>query len=89
MAEQPQKRRGPPAPDGAALRRANLPPPDTKRWVAGRKAAVVDAVRSGLLTFDEACARYAISPEEFASWQRAIDRHGPAALRITRLQDFR
>ena len=31
-----------------------LPPPETKRWVMRRKAQVVAAVRSGLLTFEEA-----------------------------------
>jgi hypothetical protein len=42
-----------------------LPLPDTKRWVAGRKAIVVAAVRSGELTFQDACQRYELSPEEF------------------------
>ncbi len=66
-----------------------LPGPETRRWVARRKAQVVAAVRDGLLTFDEACRRYNISPEEFISWERAIDRHGLTALRVTKLQDFR
>lgn len=66
-----------------------LPPPDTRRWVARRKAQVVTAVRRGQLTFEDACRRYNISAEEFLSWERALDRHGPAALRVTRLQDFR
>ena len=67
----------------------DLPPPETQRWVARRKAQVVAAVRCGRLTFEEACRRYNISPEEFISWERAIDRHGLAALRVTKLQDFR
>lgn len=66
-----------------------LPPPGTRRWVARRKAQVVTAVRGGQLTFEDACRRYNISAEEFLSWERALDRHGPAALRVTRLQDFR
>jgi hypothetical protein len=67
----------------------DLPPPETQRWVARRKAQVVAAVRCGRLTFEEACRRYNISPEEFISWERAIDRHGLSALRVTKLQDFR
>jgi hypothetical protein len=67
----------------------DLPPPETRRWVARRKAQIVAAVRGGVLAQDEACRRYNISPEEFASWERAIDRHGPRALRVTKLQEFR
>lgn len=66
-----------------------LPPPDTKRWVIRRKATVVAAVRSGLLTLEQACQRYKLSIEEFLSWQRLIDSHGLAGLRVTRLQDYR
>ncbi len=78
----------PPAP-GRALTLSDLPAPETRRWVARRKAQVVAAVRNGLLTFEEACRRYGISPEEFLAWERALDRHGPTALRVTKLQDFR
>ena len=68
---------------------ADLPPPETKRWVIRRKAAVVTAVRRGVLSLEEACARYRLSVEEFTSWQRLIERHGIAGLRTTRLQDYR
>ena len=66
-----------------------LPPPDTKRWVARRKAVVVDAVRSGAISLEEACRRYELSVEEFLGWQRAIESHGVAGLRVTRLQIYR
>ena len=66
-----------------------LPPTDTKRWVARRKAVIVDAVRCGALTLDEACQRYRLSVEEFHAWQRAIEAHGVAGLRVTRLQIYR
>ena len=49
-----------------------LPPANTRRWVARRKAAVVAAVSSGMLTIEEACRRYQISEEEFSAWQRAF-----------------
>ncbi len=68
---------------------ADLPPSDTQRWVVRRKAAVVAAVRGGLLTLDDACRRYSLSVEEFLSWERAMDKHGLRGLRITRLQEYR
>ena len=75
--------------DGVATAVSALPPPTTKRWVIRRKAAVVTAVRAGVLTLEEACQRYHLSVEEFLSWQRLIDRHGMRGLRATRLQDYR
>lgn len=68
---------------------ADLPPPDTKRWVMRRKAEVVAGVRCGLISLEEACRRYTLSVEEFLSWQRLIDSHGVRGLRATRLQDYR
>ncbi|HEY5338455.1 MAG TPA: DUF1153 domain-containing protein [Rhizomicrobium sp.] len=76
-------------PDGSPLTLADLPPPGTKRWVIRRKAEVVAAVRGGLLSLDEACRRYTLTVEEFLAWQRAIDRHGLAGLRATRVQQYR
>lgn len=66
-----------------------LPPTGTRRWVASRKAAVVAAVRQGLITIEEACRRYELSEEEFASWQRAFETHGIAGLRVSSLQTYR
>jgi transposase-like protein len=68
---------------------ADLPPPDTKRWVASRKAAVVAAVDQGLIGDAEACTRYGLTAEELASWRNALDEHGVGALRTTRLQLYR
>ena len=68
---------------------SDLPPPDTKRWVARRKAVVVNAVRSGAVSLEEVCRRYELSVEEFRAWQRAIEAHGVAGLRVTRLQIYR
>src|SRR5687767_4943925 len=75
--------------DGSRLRLEDLPPPGTRRWVIRRKAEVVAGVRAGLISLEEACARYTLSVEEFLSWQRSIDRHGMRGLRTTRLQDYR
>jgi hypothetical protein len=66
-----------------------LPAPDTKRWVARRKAAIVDAVRNGEMHIEDACRHYMLSTEEFAAWERAIEAHGVAGLRVTRLQVYR
>jgi Protein of unknown function (DUF1153) len=76
-------------PDGSPLTIADLPPKTTRRWVIRRKAEVVAAVRGGLLSLDEACARYTLTVEEFLSWQAMIDAHGLAGLRTTRIQDYR
>ena len=76
-------------PTGAPLRLSDLPPANTQRWVIRRKAEVVLAVHAGLLTLEEACARYCLTIEEFSSWQTAIERHGLAALRTTQLQQYR
>jgi hypothetical protein len=66
---------------GAALA-AELPPKTLKRWVAGRKAAIIAAVAGGLLTEFEARARYNISREEFSAWLRAYYRDGVPGLRV-------
>jgi Protein of unknown function (DUF1153) len=67
----------------------DLPPPETKRWVARRKAVIVNAVRTGAISLEEVCRRYELSVEEFLAWQRAIETHGVAGLRVTRLQIYR
>src|SRR4051795_3147253 len=77
------------APDGTVLTLTNLPPPDAQRWVASRKAIVVAAVRGGLLSMSDACARYRLTTEEFLSWQTQVDRNGLQGLRATRVQEYR
>src|ERR1700751_2263599 len=73
-------------PDGSRLSFADLPLPDTKRWVVRRKAEVVAAVQGGLLSLDDACSRYTLDPGEFLSWQNCIACSGVAGLRVTRIQ---
>jgi hypothetical protein len=73
---------------GRRLTLADLPLPDTKRWVIRRKAAVVAAVRDGLLSLEEAGDRYAMSSDEILSWQHCVDRFGIAGLRTTRTQFY-
>jgi hypothetical protein len=59
-----------------------LPPPGSKRWCPHRKAAVVAAVRGRILTLDKACEQYALSIEEYLTWQRGIDCFGLKGLQV-------
>lgn len=76
-------------PLGEPLTLDSLPPPGTTRWVVRRKAEVVAAVNGGLLSINDVCERYCLTLEEFASWQRAVDRSGMPGLRVTRIQHYR
>ncbi len=69
-------------PQCEVLTRENLPPSNTARWVASRKAQVVAAVQGGLLTIDEVLSRYNLSLAEFYGWQRAMDQAGVSGLRV-------
>ena len=74
---------------GETLLSEGLPPPNTRRWVVRRKAAVVVAVKSGKLTLEQACQVYQLTEEEFLSWKHAFETHGFAGLRTTRIQQYR
>lgn len=62
----------------------DLPPADTCRWVVRRKALVVNGVHAGLISAEDACARYGLSPEELHTWQRQFARHGLLGLSARR-----
>jgi hypothetical protein len=66
-----------------------LPPRDTTRWVARRKAAILDAIAAGTLSRAEACGRYGISEAELRLWERAVACAGTPGLRVTRVQIYR
>ena len=68
---------------------SGLPPAETQRWSCRRKAAVVAAIRAGVLSSQEACERYMLSLEELAAWETALDENGIPGLRVTRLQIYR
>lgn len=76
-------------PDGSIMSRADLPPENTRRWVASRKAAVVRGVTHGLMSMDEAMKKYGLSEEEFSSWVSAVAEFGEDALKTTSLQRYR
>ncbi len=75
--------------DGQVMTRADLPPANTKRWVASRKAAVVRGVAYGLITKREALETYRLSDDEFNEWVTAVSTHGQEALKATAIQKFR
>lgn len=76
-------------PDGRRISRADLPPADTRRWVASRKARVVEAVEAGLLQPEEACEHYGLSCEELEAWRERARKHGKNALKATTVQKYR
>ncbi|WP_339107106.1 DUF1153 domain-containing protein [Thioclava sp. GXIMD4216] len=76
-------------PDGTILTRADLPPAETRRWVASRKAIIVNAVSHGLITRSEVLERYDLSDEELDIWTHAVQKHGLAGLKVTAIQKFR
>ena len=75
-------------PTGTPLTLHDLPPANTDRWVIRRKAEVVAAVRGGLISLEDALARYRLTAEEFIAWQKAIDKWGMQGLRTTRIQHY-
>jgi two-component system, cell cycle response regulator DivK len=60
--------------------RSRLPPAGLANWSAAQKAAVVIAVRSGILGRSAACERYMLSEEELSQWEEAFNRDGLAGL---------
>jgi hypothetical protein len=70
-------------PDGSVMTAADLPPPQTRRWVVSRKLAVVRGVAHGLISESEALARYGLSEEEFREWVQAVMREGAEGLKAT------
>jgi hypothetical protein len=76
-------------PDGRKLTLADLPPPDTTRWVVRRKAEVIAAVQGGLLSEEKALEYYKLTTEEFDSWLKMVNEYGLAGLRTTRVRHYR
>jgi Protein of unknown function (DUF1153) len=66
-----------------------LPALNTRRWTIRRKAALLQALRGGALTLEQARDSYALSVEEIRAWERDLERHGLYGLRATRLQIYR
>ncbi|TMV93582.1 DUF1153 domain-containing protein [Thioclava sp. BHET1] len=72
--------------DGSILTRADLPPVQTRRWVASRKALIVRALAHGLISRSELLERYDLSDEELDLWIEMAARHGVKGLKVTEIQ---
>jgi hypothetical protein len=66
-----------------------LPSSQTKRWSSRRKAAVIVAIRTGILSRLKARQRYMLSDEELTAWEEAFDRRGIPGLRSASLRLYR
>ena len=66
-----------------------LPPAIGQRWVVSRKLYVIEAIRNGGLSIEDACALYSLTTEEILSWRVAYERHGVEGLKIKKLQTYR
>jgi hypothetical protein len=71
-------------PNGDVISPTDLPPPKERCWSARRKALVVQAVRGGLITLEQAQERYELSDEEFRQWGKDYDALGQAGLKTLR-----
>jgi len=60
-------------PGGQCMTPSDLPPVGLKRWNLRHKLLVVAAVRQGILTFAEACARYNLTLEVYLDWLRCFE----------------
>jgi len=69
--------------DGTVFSKADLPPPDTERWVASRKLAVVRGIAYGLISRAEALRIYGLSDEELDGWARNARERGMEGLKVT------
>jgi len=65
-----------------------LPTLYSKRWTIRRKAALIEAIRRGGITLEQARRLYALIVEEIRSWERQLERHGLHGLRATRVQIY-
>jgi hypothetical protein len=72
------------SPLGNVLTLADLPSPDTRRWVRRRKGELLAAIESGLLSPEKARSIYGLSTDEFLAWKDAVAQYGPAGLRARR-----
>lgn len=68
---------------------SELPPADTCRWDSKRKAQIVEAVRAGVLSIEQATDTYDMSIEEFLSWQLLYERYGANGLTVKHAKKYR
>lgn len=66
-----------------------LPPFDTVRWTAARKAAIVQAIAKGRIDAIDALRNYSMSAEELGLWQCAHHERGAEGLKVTKIVEHR
>ena len=71
-------------PDGSLMYDSDLPPEDTARWTAKRKALVARAVSIKLIGRDEALKLYGLSDEELDCWITMHETYGAKGLQATK-----
>lgn len=76
-------------PDGSPLTEADLPSPRTRRWSLRRKADIVSAINGGLVSRQDATARYGLSEEKLTDWMREVEEAGLLGPRATRVKKYR
>ena len=77
------------ASNGHQVTTTSKAPPLIKRWPPAMKAKVLEEVAEGVLTLEEACKRYALSIEEYLTWQQGIELFGLAGLQVNKQQELR
>ena len=71
---------------GNVITSNDLPPPNTTRWTANKKAIMVRAVVNDLVTLDEVLERYSMTEREFKFWVEGLAKYGKTGLKITYFQ---
>jgi hypothetical protein len=64
----------------------DLPPAGFVRWTPNRKAIVVRAVRSGLISLSDVFNRYHMTEQEFKIWEEGLAHHKEGGLKVTTYQ---
>jgi hypothetical protein len=79
-----QKRRVAVGLRGNVIAPYDLPPAHGARWTPQRKADLIAAILGGVITLDEAKARYALTIEELSEWRRGLAAAGVRGLKATK-----
>jgi hypothetical protein len=62
----------------------DLPPARGARWTPMRKVDLIAAILGGVITLDDAKARYALTTEELSEWRRGLAAGGVKGLKASR-----
>lgn len=59
------------------------------RWTASRKAALVNAVHSGLFMLQDVLDHYNMTEHEFRMWEQGLEKAGAQGLKVTKFREHR